>query len=147
MTYYVIASETGKSFEIVKVLPFDEANFLKDYGHRIQATGTVLAELLHRFAAQKASEWLDALPLQPKLTKVRKRFPDHHLLRVQAYYHERVGWIACGKSHPETNQHLTWLDQLKIALMAGASKCRLALAHKRTGNIAYAEFTPQGILE
>lgn len=147
MTYYVIASDNGHSFDIVKVLPCDEANFLHDYGHRVQATGTNLAELLHRFAARKAAEWLQPLPLQPRLTRLHKRFPDHQLLRLQAYYHPTAGWIACGKNHPETNQPLTWIDQLKIALMAGASKCRLALAHKRTGSITYVESTPQGILE
>jgi hypothetical protein len=147
MTYYVIASETNQSFEIVKVLPPDEANFLKDYGHRVKATGTRMAEVLHRFAAQKASEWLDPLPLHPKLTRVKIRYPNHEVFRIQSYYRENVGWIGCSKSHPESGKILSWQEQLKIVLMAGASKCRLALSHKKTGSILYAEFEPRQILE
>ena len=139
MPYYIIANDTATSFDLVHVLPADEANFLQDYGPMVQATGPDKLALLHSFAAQKAAQWLEPLPITPGLTQLQKRYPNHQPLRLMAYYCDHLGWIPCSPDHPQSGQRLTWIQQLKIAIMAGARSCRMAMAHKRSGRILYAE--------
>jgi hypothetical protein len=61
MKYYILqkvdaGGHTGasqSSFEIVKVRPVDEANFMEDYGHLVISSGNNLAEAMLAF-----QEWV-----------------------------------------------------------------------------------------
>ena len=147
MTYYIITNE--KSFDLVKVLPADDANFLHDYGHLVQAAGPDMQQVLHRYAAKKAQSTKLALTLHPKLTRVTAAYKNHQVLQIQAYFRMHAGWIPCGRRHPVNECMLTWLDQLAIAICAGATKIQLALVPKKgeAGRITYADFTVDEILK
>jgi hypothetical protein len=49
MKYYIIDQQGNGKFEIIKVLPVDEANFLEDYGQYVLAVGNSLMEALLNF--------------------------------------------------------------------------------------------------
>jgi len=147
MTYYIITN--GNGFDLVKVLPADDANFLQDYGHLVQAAGPDMQQVLHRYAANKAFKSKLALSLKPKLTRVNACYKNHQVLQVQSYYRLYAGWIPCSRRHPVNGCMLTWLEQLAIAITAGATKIQLALVSKNgeVGRILYADFSMQEILE
>jgi hypothetical protein len=147
MTFYVITN--GAKFDLVKVLPSDDANFLQDYDHLVQAAGPDMQQVLHRYAVKKAQSTKLALTLHPKLTRVNACYKNHQVLQIQSYYRLYAGWIPCSRRHPVNGAMLTWLEQLAIAITAGATKIQLALVPKKgdVGRIIYADFTPQEILE
>jgi hypothetical protein len=147
MTYYIITNQ--KSFDLVKVLPEDDANFLQDYGHLVQAAGPDMQQVLHRYAAKKAQATRLVLSLHPKLTRVTAAYKNHQVLQIQSYFRLRVGWIPCGRRHPVNDTMLTWLDQLAIAITAGASIIQLALVPKNgdVNRLIYADFALDEILK
>lgn len=49
MKYYIIDQQNNGKFEIIKVLPVDEVNFLADYEQYVLAVGYSMAEALLNF--------------------------------------------------------------------------------------------------